>query len=123
MKSSLVQFSRAAAMLLYIGLCVSALEAHAYSGPYDTPYGTPYSGPYAYEYQYQYETPGLTFTDNVTAAKTFAVGSTLAKSGGTFLIDHPLDPANKLLYHSFVESPDAKNIYDGVAELDENGEA
>ncbi len=26
-------------------------------------------------------------------------------------IDHPLDPANKYLYHSFVESPDEKNIY------------
>ena len=35
------------------------------------------------------------------------------KSGGSFKIDHPLDPANKYLCHSFVESPDMKNIYDG----------
>jgi hypothetical protein len=48
---------------------------------------------------------------------------TLTKSGGGFKIDHPLDPANKFLYHSFVESPDMKNIYDGVATLDGNGEA
>jgi hypothetical protein len=38
-------------------------------------------------------------------------------------IDHPLDPANKYLYHSFVESPDMKNVYDGLVALDENGEA
>jgi IPT/TIG domain-containing protein len=30
----------------------------------------------------------------------------LTKGGGCFKIDHPLDPANKYLYHSFVESPD-----------------
>jgi len=47
----------------------------------------------------------------------------LSKSGGSFKIDHPLDPADKYLYHSFVESPDMKNIYDGVATLDSNGEA
>jgi hypothetical protein len=38
-------------------------------------------------------------------------------------IDHPLDPANKYLSHSFVESPDMKNVYDGVVVLDYNGEA
>jgi len=38
-------------------------------------------------------------------------------------IDHPLDPANKYLVHSSVESPDMKNVYDGVLALDENGEA
>ncbi|MBI1805054.1 MAG: hypothetical protein HY033_08850 [Ignavibacteriae bacterium] len=41
----------------------------------------------------------------------------------SFVIDHPLDPANKYLYHSCVESPDMKNIYDGVATLDGGGEA
>lgn len=46
----------------------------------------------------------------------------LTKPGGSFKIDHPLDPANKYLYHSFVESPDMKNIYDGVATLDSDGE-
>ena len=51
------------------------------------------------------------------------VGGMLTKGGGSFKIDHPLDPANKFLSHSFVESPDMKNIYDGVAKLDGNGEA
>jgi hypothetical protein len=46
----------------------------------------------------------------------------LEKPGGGFMIDNPLDPANKYLYHSFVESPDMKNIYDGVVILDGNGE-
>jgi hypothetical protein len=47
----------------------------------------------------------------------------ISKSGGSFRIDHPLEPANKYLSHSLVESPDMKNIYDGVAVLDANGEA
>jgi hypothetical protein len=52
-----------------------------------------------------------------------SVTGTLSKGGGSFKIDHPLDPENKYLYHSFVESPDMKNIYDGVAVLDEHGTA
>jgi hypothetical protein len=51
------------------------------------------------------------------------VNGTLHKSAGTFKIDHPLDPANKYLYHSFVESPDMMNIYNGNAVLDDRGEA
>ena len=51
------------------------------------------------------------------------VTGTLSKGAGSFKIDHPLDPENKYLYHSFVESPDMKNIYDGVVILDNNGEA
>ena len=50
------------------------------------------------------------------------ISGNLSKGGGSFKIDHPLDPANKYLYHSFVESPDMKNIYDGVVTLDSNGE-
>jgi hypothetical protein len=38
----------------------------------------------------------------------------LTKGSGTFKIDHPLDPENKYLSHSFVESPDMKNVYDGI---------
>jgi hypothetical protein len=60
---------------------------------------------------------------NVHITGNVVVGGTVAKGGGAFRIDHPLDPENKYLYHSFVESPDMKNIYDGVAALDANGEA
>lgn len=58
-----------------------------------------------------------TFSGNVQ------VTGTLSKGGGAFKIDHPLDPANKYLYHSFVESPDMMNIYNGNVTTDERGEA
>jgi len=48
---------------------------------------------------------------------------TLSKGGGTFKIDHPLDPENKYLQHSFVESPDMLNIYNGNVVLNGKGEA
>jgi hypothetical protein len=51
------------------------------------------------------------------------VVGTLSKSAGSFKIDHPLDPENKYLNHSFVESPDMMNIYNGNVTLDANGEA
>ncbi|MEV6115941.1 hypothetical protein AB0L59_26410 [Streptomyces sp. NPDC052109] len=47
----------------------------------------------------------------------------LEKPAGSFRIDHPLDPANKYLSHSFVESPDMANLYTGVVETDDVGEA
>ncbi len=52
-----------------------------------------------------------------------SVIGTLSKSGGSFKIDHPQDPENMYLSHSFVESPDMKNIYDGVVSLDRQGQA
>jgi hypothetical protein len=52
-------------------------------------------------------------------------GGNLTVEGGTkpFKIDHPLDPQNKYLLHTAVESPEMKNVYDGVAQLDKDGEA
>ena len=52
-----------------------------------------------------------------------SVIGTLSKSAGSFKIDHPLFPAERYLSHSFVESPDMKNIYDGIATLDRDGSA
>ena len=40
-----------------------------------------------------------------------------------FRIDHPLDPMNKELWHSCVESPEMLNIYSGIVTTDENGYA
>jgi hypothetical protein len=51
------------------------------------------------------------------------VHGTITKDHIMFKIDHPLDPAMKYLLHSGVESPDMKNIYDGVVVLDASGEA
>ncbi len=46
---------------------------------------------------------------------------TLSKGGGSFKIDHPLNPADKYLYHSFVESPDMMNVYNGNVTTGEAG--
>lgn len=51
------------------------------------------------------------------------INGNLTASTKSFKIDHPLDPSNKYLYHSSVESPDMKNVYDGVVVLDDKGEA
>ena len=39
------------------------------------------------------------------------------------MIDHPLDPKNKYLRHSFVESPEMMNVYNGNVTTDDNGDA
>jgi hypothetical protein len=51
------------------------------------------------------------------------VTGTLTKGAGSFRIDHPLDPEHKYLSHSFVESPDMMNVYNGNVTLDANGRA
>ncbi len=51
------------------------------------------------------------------------VAGTLSKTAGAFKIDHPLDPEGRWLLHSFVESPDMMNVYNGTAELDDAGKA
>jgi len=45
----------------------------------------------------------------------------ISKGGGTFKIDHPLAPTEKYLYHSFIESPDMMNIYNGNVVTDDTG--
>lgn len=69
----------------------------------------------------------LTVSSNQTYAGYFngnvAVLGGLSKGGGSFKIDHPLDPDNKFLYHSFVESPDMMNVYNGNIVTDANGTA
>jgi hypothetical protein len=67
---------------------------------------------------------GTATVTQVLSAGSLACGGNINKQGScNFKIDHPLDPANKYLYHSAVESPDRKNVYDGVAVLDSKGEA
>jgi hypothetical protein len=63
------------------------------------------------------DTESFYFSDDVD------VDGTLTKNAGSFKIEHPLDPANKYLYHSFVESPDMMNVYNGNVVLDDGGEA
>jgi hypothetical protein len=63
------------------------------------------------------------FRGPVRVDGSLEVNGPLFKSSGAFRIDHPLDPANKFLSHSFVESPDMKNIYDGNVTTDAAGTA
>ena len=63
------------------------------------------------------------FNGNVKVTGNLTVTGTVSKGGGSFRIDHPLDPEHKYLYHSFVESPDMMNIYNGVATLSRRGDA
>jgi len=51
------------------------------------------------------------------------VSGMVTKSAGTIKIDHPLDPENKSLSHSSVESSDSMNLYNGNIVLDDQGEA
>jgi hypothetical protein len=74
-------------------------------------------GVYGYAYSASSANYAGYFNGNVV------VTGTLSKGGGSFKIDHPLDPENKYLSHSFVESPDMKNIYDGVVVTDGRGYA
>lgn len=62
-------------------------------------------------YVLKIDTSLTTFYNNV------AVNGTLSKGSGTFLIDHPLDPANKDLLHGFVEAPRYDLIYRGKVRL------
>lgn len=51
------------------------------------------------------------------------VSGSILKGGGGFRIDHPQDPENKYLIHSFVEAPKATNIHRGETVLDAKGNA
>jgi hypothetical protein len=58
---------------------------------------------------------------NNTNPFTVQANGTILKPGGGFRIDHPLDPENKYLYHSFVESSDMMNVYNGNVTTDASG--
>jgi hypothetical protein len=53
----------------------------------------------------------------------FEGGIRVVNGPKNFAIDHPLDPQNKYLVHTCVESSEMKNIYDGDARLDKDGAA
>jgi hypothetical protein len=63
------------------------------------------------------------FNGQTATASTQLRCGTLSKAGGTFTIDHPVDPYNKILNHYFVEGPEMRNLYDGEVILDASGRA
>ena len=64
------------------------------------------------------------FLGQVAILGTVKVTGDLTVVGGSkqFVLDHPLDPANRYLRHAAVESAELKTFYDGVASLDAEGE-
>jgi hypothetical protein len=48
---------------------------------------------------------------------TVAISGALSKTSGSFKIDHPLKPDTHHLVHSFVEGPQADNLYRGKIDL------
>jgi hypothetical protein len=65
----------------------------------------------------------LDVNGNANFSGNVSIGGSISKGSGSFKIDHPLDPANKYLYHSFVESPDMMNVYNGNVVTDKHGMA
>lgn len=51
------------------------------------------------------------------------VTGSLQKAGGGFTVDHPADPKNRYLSHSFVESPEMLNVYSGTVTTNRGGVA
>ncbi|MCB2219859.1 MAG: hypothetical protein KQI35_05630 [Bacteroidetes bacterium] len=49
------------------------------------------------------------------------ISGSISKGSGSFLIDHPLDPENKLLRHNFMESPENLVVYRGKIKLNSKG--
>lgn len=63
------------------------------------------------------------FNGNVSVYGNIGASGSVTGSVKNFRIDHPLDPANKYLYHASVESSEMMNIYSGNAILDASGSA
>ena len=53
----------------------------------------------------------------------YSNGNTGASGTKAFVIDHPLDPENKILKHYSIESPEVLNLYRGNIVLDNSGTA
>ena len=67
-----------------------------------------------------------TYTNAITIPRgtgNVAIAGTMSAAVKAFRIDHPLDPANKELWHSCIESPDMMNLYNGTVVTDASGYA
>ncbi len=58
-----------------------------------------------------------------TGFGVYSNGRLGASGTKSFVIDHPLDPAEALLYHYSTEGPSPQNAYNGIATLDDQGRA
>eukprot|EP00913_Durusdinium_trenchii_P006224 g5836.t1 len=60
---------------------------------------------------------------NAAAFGVYANGRLGSSGTKSFMIDHPLDPANKFLLHYSTESPEVLNSYSGAVVIGPNGSA
>ena len=106
---------------------VEGVEGDSYgSGAYSVGvagFGNPYISAPTNNYGVYGWASGGTTNYAVYSDGNLHVNGVLSKSSGTFKIDHPLDPENKYLSHSFVESPDMMNVYNGNVVTDALGNA
>ncbi len=65
----------------------------------------------------------FTVDGNAQVNGNLTVSGSISGASKNFKIDHPLDPLNKTLTYTSVESPDMKNIYDGNVTTNAEGEA
>jgi hypothetical protein len=66
---------------------------------------------------------GVFGQDDGTGFGVYSDGELGSSGTKSFVIDHPLDPANKFLKHFCLESNEVLNVYRGNITLDNNGEA
>jgi hypothetical protein len=66
---------------------------------------------------------GVVSTGSALVTGNLEVEGTITAGTKDFKIDHPLDPANKYLYHASVESSEMMNLYSGNVTTDARGEA
>jgi len=101
------------------------------SGSYATiagGYGDTAAGPYSFAVGDRSFVPSsylnsAAFNGQTATASNQLRCGTLSKAGGSFTIDHPVDPYNKILNHYFIEGPEMLNLYRGSVILDANGRA
>src|ERR1035441_7179605 len=61
---------------------------------------------------------GSTYVRTDSGGGNLAATGSISGGSGSVRIDHPLDPTGKYLMHADIESPEMKNLYDGVVQLE-----
>ncbi|MCX7785821.1 MAG: hypothetical protein N2201_06330 [candidate division WOR-3 bacterium] len=109
---------------------ISGGYANSASGDYATAIGRRDTSAATYSFTTNYgskvaslHTSSSAFNGQIATASGQTRVGTLSKASGTFTIDHPLDPMNKILNHYFVESPEMVLIYRGSIIIGADGKA
>ena len=82
-----------------------------------------FSSPSSQYVLYTENIDGSTYVRTDSGFGNLVATGSISGASKSFRIDHPLDPTGKYLLHADIESPEMKNLYDGVVQLDLRGEA